>query len=109
MLELEVQEKNAGYISYSQMKKEGQWRIKRISPMCEVCLSQKGFKLIRQYTEFFFKNKSLYILACDCCNDRIELETFEYKQIKKIVKLNRLRALGKLSDSQYNKKMNPLL
>jgi len=109
MLELEIQEKYVGSISQTQMKLEGRWRIKRIPPACEVCLCHKGYKVIRQYTEFFFKNKSLYILECACCKDRIELEPSEYNEIKKIVRLNYLKEIGKIGESKYIYKINRLM
>jgi len=109
MLDLEIQEKNIGYITKDQLMIAGEWRLKRIPPTCEVCLGKEGYKVMKLYTQFIFRSKPVRLIQCMCCGDRTELEHFEYNEIKSIVKLNHKKNLGKINEVDYVDEMEKIL
>ncbi|MBI9015334.1 MAG: hypothetical protein JEZ08_24080 [Clostridiales bacterium] len=109
MLIMNSKEKSLGFITKDQMTKGGKWRLIRVPPSCEVCECDKGFKLIKKYYNPLSNIDAIYIIECRCCQDQTELEHDEYKQIKKVVALNKKYEDKKIEQMIYLQKLDKLL
>lgn len=109
MLKLISKEKYLGYMTKDQMTKGGKWRLTRIPSSCEICECDRGYKLIKKYYNPLSNVDAIYIIECGCCQDRTELEHEEYKQIKKVVALNKKYEDQKIEQMIYLQKLDKLL
>lgn len=101
--------KQIGFIKKEQLEYNGVWLLKRVSPICEGCSSSQGYNIFLDTYSRFLSKKSHHLIACAECEDSFELDYEEYLKIKKIVKLNQAHEEGKLSDQEYNYKLDKMI